>query len=96
MKCGKGHIEIRLAEKPDYNCIYFEDTGPGIDKDTIGKIFDNFFTQNTDNGTGVGLALCKNVIERNLKGKIWCESEVGKYTRFCLQLPKVNHPKNED
>jgi len=86
----EGHIEVRLVEDDSCNTIYFEDTGPGISQEDIDKIFESFFTKNTDNGTGVGLSLCKNVIENNMRGKIWCESELGKYTRFCLQLPKVN------
>ena len=86
----EGHIEVRLVEDDNCNTIYFEDTGPGISQEDIDKIFESFFTKNTDNGTGVGLSLCKNVIENNMRGKIWCESELGKYTRFCLQLPKVN------
>ncbi len=90
LHCGKGHIEITLASGENNNTVYFNDTGPGIPPAYIDKIFDNFFTINTDNGTGVGLSLCKSVIENNMRGKIWCESELGEYTRFCIQLPKVN------
>ncbi len=89
-KCGKGDIHVKLAPKSDCNMLYFEDTGPGIDPAHLDNIFDHFFTRGTDNGTGVGLALCKNVVEQNIKGKIWCESTVGEFTRFCLQLPKTD------
>ncbi len=95
MNWGKGHIEIQLRQDKTHNYIIVEDTGPGIEPEHLEKIFDSFFTKNTANGTGVGLSLCKNVVENNLHGKIWCESEVGKFTRFCLQLPPCNETNAE-
>lgn len=71
--------------------IYIRDTGIGIPKDQIDKIFDRFYQ--VDNkltrefeGTGVGLSLTKELIELH-KGKIYVESEEGKGTIFKILLP---------
>ncbi len=64
-----------IAEK-NYNVIYVQDSGPGIPKNVIGKLFGDFYTSGKKGGTGLGLAFCK----RNMKlfgGDIICESEVG-------------------
>ena len=67
------------------------DTGVGVPKDQLTKIFDidrNFTTKGTDNekGTGLGLILCKEFIQRN-NGEIWVESTIGKRSQFCFTLP---------
>ncbi len=67
------------------------DTGVGVPKDQLTKIFDidrNFSTKGTDNekGTGLGLILCKEFIQRN-NGEIWVESTICKGSQFCFTLP---------
>ncbi|MCX7647045.1 MAG: ATP-binding protein, partial [Elusimicrobiales bacterium] len=68
--------------------IEIEDTGPGIPKDVLEKLFTPFFTTKA-RGTGLGLAVVKKVIERH-KGKVEIISEVGKGTCFKLYLPISN------
>lgn len=74
------------------SCIVsIADTGVGISKQNIEKLFKNnsFTTMGTDNekGTGLGLSICKELVELN-NGKIWVESTLGVGSTFYVQLPK--------
>ncbi|MCK4639686.1 MAG: HAMP domain-containing histidine kinase, partial [Bacteroidales bacterium] len=77
----------------DFIEITIADSGIGIKPEDIKKLFGidiGFSTVGTDNekGTGLGLILCKEFIEKN-NGKIWVESELGKGSNFIFTLPKV-------
>jgi PAS domain S-box-containing protein len=64
-----------------------EDTGEGIPSEHMSNIFDPFFTTKPEGkGTGVGLAVCKGIIEAH-GGTIWAESEEGQGTTFIIKLP---------
>jgi len=64
-----------------------EDTGPGIAKEAIGKIFDPFYsTKPPGEGTGLGLAICLRIIE-SYSGRILVQSEEGKGATFKVLLP---------
>lgn len=79
----------KKSEGKFYNTIYVKDTGPGIPKETLPKLFQDFYTSGKKDGTGLGLAFCK----RNMLafgGDIVCESVVGKWTKFSLLLPKIS------
>ena len=71
--------------------ISVADTGVGISKDNISKLFKNnsFSTMGTNNekGTGLGLSICKELVELN-HGKIWVESTLNVGTTFYVELPK--------
>lgn len=71
--------------------ISIADTGIGISKQNIEKLFQNstFTTVGTNNekGTGLGLSICKELVELN-NGKIWVESTVNVGSTFYVQLPK--------
>jgi signal transduction histidine kinase len=74
------------------SCIVsIADTGIGISKENMDKLFNNssFTTMGTDNekGTGLGLSICKELVELN-HGKIWVESTLGVGSTFYVQLPK--------
>jgi len=66
--------------------IQITDTGVGIKKDNIKKIFDPFFTTKQDKGTGLGLAMVKNIIESH-GGYVKVYSEYGIGTTFSIYLP---------
>lgn len=70
------------------------DFGCGIPADKLRKIFDSFYTtkkgpdESGKGGTGLGLSLCKRIIERH-HGKVRVESAVGKGTSFTLKFPAL-------
>jgi signal transduction histidine kinase len=67
--------------------IVFEDTGTGISKENLPKIFNPFFSTRSD-GTGLGLSITKNIVEQH-GGKIEVESQVDKGTQFIITLPAM-------
>ncbi|MDE1838863.1 MAG: PAS domain S-box protein [Thaumarchaeota archaeon] len=66
--------------------IEIEDTGPGIPKSLLNKIFDPLFTTRQI-GTGLGLVSCKNIIEKH-GGRIDIKTEIGRGTTFIINIPK--------
>lgn len=85
---------VKLSAKQFDNSvkIFVEDTGVGINSENLKKLFkidSSFSTPGTEKerGTGLGLMLCKELIEKN-NGKIEVESTPGKGTTFILTLPK--------
>jgi signal transduction histidine kinase len=83
-------IEIKSQIVNHQVVISIKDNGIGIDKDSGAKLFNLFHRAHRDTsrfeGTGVGLALCKNIAEK-YHGKIWFESEVNEGTTFFVELP---------
>lgn len=87
-----GKIEIKVKDKGDRVLIEISDTGIGIPKNEIPKIFDEFYRARNARevertGTGLGLSIAKQVIERH-NGRIWVESEEGRGSTFSFTLPK--------
>ncbi len=85
-----------FSETDEYNTtISVSDTGVGIKEQNIGKLFrlEAFTTKGTkaEKGTGLGLLLCKEFIEKN-NGKIWVDSEWGKGSTFSFTVPTVLEP----
>ncbi|MCK5507205.1 MAG: ATP-binding protein, partial [Desulfobacterales bacterium] len=82
----KGEIRILTRAFDGYVEIKISDTGKGIPEEDISKIFDPFFTtKEVGKGTGLGLNVAYNVIQRH-KATIDVESEVGKGTTFSIRL----------
>lgn len=69
--------------------VYITDTGKGIDKEKIEKIFNPFFTTKSD-GVGLGLSISSRLLEEN-QSKMEVESELAKGTTFKLFLPYVHN-----
>jgi len=76
---------IKTSHQSDKLIIRIKDTGVGMTEQTKEKIFNKFYTTKTF-GTGLGLAVCKKIIEDH-KGCIHIESERGKGTEFIVELP---------
>ncbi|AXI09663.1 PAS domain-containing sensor histidine kinase [Oceanobacillus zhaokaii] len=86
-----GHIYLKVEKQKEYVHINVTDTGIGIDKEKIPRIFERFYrvdkarSRNTG-GTGLGLAIIKHIVEVH-EGKIEIESEVNKGTSMHVYLP---------
>jgi len=84
---NKGEIYINISDEPnDIVLITFKDTGHGIPRKIIPKIFDPLFTTRQI-GTGLGLPSCKNIIEKH-GGSIDVSSTKGKGATFLIRLSK--------
>ena len=88
-----GNIQISTKQKNEMVNIFIKDTGVGISKESLQNIFRTDSTVTTlgtenERGTGLGLLLCKEMIERH-GGNISVESELEKGTTFSFTLPKA-------
>ncbi|KUO60667.1 hypothetical protein APF79_02535 [bacterium BRH_c32] len=87
-----GEIIITASEKEDYIKVSIADNGVGIDEKYLDKLFvitSPYSTPGTqgEKGTGLGLPLCKEFIEKN-GGRIWVKSKEGQGSKFSFTLPK--------
>ncbi len=83
----EGHIKLGYIVKDNGLRIYCEDTGSGIPKDKLEKIFERFFKVNEYiQGAGIGLSICKAIVNK-CNGKIGVESEEGKGSTFWIWVP---------
>lgn len=90
-----GHISVTMTLREDEVDIAVRDTGVGIAKDDMPKLFGKFqqFSRTHGagiKGTGLGLAISKSLVEIH-GGHIWAESKVGEGTTFSFSLPR--YPK---
>lgn len=88
----EGEVKILAYEKNNHIEIEIADSGVGISPKNMPKLFkpeEKFHTEGTDKekGTGLGLILCKEFIEKN-EGEIWAESQEGVGSQFFFSLPK--------
>lgn len=84
---GKGVITIETKMEERDLVVRFSDTGVGIRKENIGKIFDpGFTTKGVGVGTGLGLSICYRIVQDH-QGAISVESEEGKGTTFTVRIP---------
>ena len=85
-----GRISVNMWQKGERLFIDVADTGAGMDDDTLTHIFEPFYQAESDTkhiGTGVGLALVKQIID-SVRGSIIVESALGKGTTFHLSITR--------
>jgi PAS domain S-box-containing protein len=90
----EGSVEVRLTGDVNITQIQVKDTGGGIATEDIPHLFQKFYrvdnsTTRTVGGTGLGLFICRKIIEL-YNGRLWVESELGKGSTFFINLPRLN------
>ena len=84
-------VEITYEESDTHWQFVVQDNGIGIDSENLEKVFQLFkrlHSKETYSGTGIGLAICKKIVE-NHGGNIWVESEEGKGSKFYFTISKM-------
>jgi two-component system, OmpR family, sensor histidine kinase VicK len=89
-----GQIEVRLTGDNATIQAQFIDTGGGIAAEDIPHLFQKFYrvdnsTTRTVSGTGLGLYICRKIVEM-YNGRIWVESQVGHGSTFFINLPRIS------
>ena len=92
-----GSITVSLSSGDGIGKVVITDTGQGISKEDIPKVFDRFshlgsIDHHTE-GTGLGMTICRSIIER-LNGEIWIESQRGQGTTVFFTLPTADRSLN--
>jgi two-component system phosphate regulon sensor histidine kinase PhoR len=87
-----GEIKVIVRDEAGFVCVEVKDTGIGIERDELPRIFERFYRvdkarSRNSGGTGLGLAIVKHIVEAH-KGKISVESTPGKGTSFFVKIRK--------
>lgn len=91
-----GRVSVRMLPREDQHLMQIEitDNGVGIPEEALSKVFDKFFrveeNKNVAKGTGLGLNLVKNIVEKVHDGKITLTSKVGQGSTFTMILPLLS------
>ncbi|MDH4011714.1 MAG: HAMP domain-containing histidine kinase, partial [Desulfobacterales bacterium] len=86
-------VEISSDGQPRDVVIQVSDTGHGVSREDLSRIFEPYFTTKST-GTGLGLAIAHNIVEA-MGGKITVESEKEVGTTFTVALPNSEANKND-
>ncbi|MFH0958142.1 MAG: PAS domain S-box protein [Pseudomonadota bacterium] len=87
----RGHHGLKPGS---YVLLSISDTGRGMDKETLARIFDPFFStkqRGSTRGTGLGLSVVKGIVQQH-GGHVDCQSEPGKGTEFRIYFPSIEEP----
>jgi two-component system, OmpR family, sensor histidine kinase VicK len=101
-KADEGNITIMIKKEGEVQnsdqqqvIVNIKDTGTGIDSEIMPRLFTKFATKSQTGGTGLGLFICKGIIEAH-GGRIWAENNTDgeKGTTFYFTLPLSRQPNN--
>lgn len=92
-----GKVSMGLTGNNEVVQFYIRDTGPGIPREDISHLFQKFYrvdnsATRTIGGTGLGLFICRKIIEL-YHGRIWVESAIGQGSTFFINLPRIDTTK---
>jgi PAS domain S-box-containing protein len=95
-----GKISVGLTGNNEVVQLFVRDTGPGIAPEDVPHLFQKFYrvdnsATRTIGGTGLGLFICRKIIEL-YHGRIWVESSVGQGSTFYINLPRVTAVRAEE
>lgn len=79
-------VHTRLIESGEIK-VDVTDTGPGIDAETLSRVFESFFTTKGEAGMGMGLSISRSIIEAH-GGRLWARSAPGQGSTFSFTLPR--------
>ncbi|HPR09022.1 PAS domain-containing protein [Candidatus Saccharibacteria bacterium] len=96
----KGKVTLGLTGDNAVVQLYVKDTGSGIPPEDINHLFQKFYrvdnsTTRTIGGTGLGLFICRKIVEL-YQGKIWVESTPGEGSTFFINLPRISTQKAKE
>lgn len=96
---AEGTLTVTAAEELRSGRVYarveVSDTGPGIEEEKFGSIYDPYFTTKGERGTGLGLAICKKIIETH-KGTISAANREAGGAVFTVRIPVTELPGEDD
>ena len=84
-------IQLETLATDDVCTIRSRDNGVGISQEAQRHIFDVFYSRTKHISTGVGLAFCREAVEKGFGGSISCESEPGEFTEMVVGIPLGRH-----
>lgn len=95
----QGEVRVDVTGTEDKVIVSIKDTGLGIPAEDIPHLFQKFYrVENMDRqsigGTGLGLYLCRRLIE-NMQGRLWVESTFGSGSTFFIELPRIDTQEAE-
>jgi two-component system sensor histidine kinase KdpD len=85
-------VVIRLKTEENFVHLFFSDAGPGMSAEILGRLFQRFSRPTPTSGSGLGLYLCRRIVEAH-GGKIWAESTPGRGTTIHILLPVARQGK---
>ncbi|MFW6301521.1 MAG: ATP-binding protein [Bacillota bacterium] len=100
LRYTEANDEIKISASQRGKSVYVEvfDTGMGIKKSDLNRIFEKFFRSDNNEaktGSGLGLAIVKEIITAH-NGRIWADSEKGSWTKFTFSIPLARDKKSTD
>jgi signal transduction histidine kinase/ActR/RegA family two-component response regulator/tetratricopeptide (TPR) repeat protein len=90
-----GTIDVECARLGEYIEVQVRDSGPGIPEATLQRLFTPFFTTKGERGTGLGLCLCQQIVERH-SGTLGIKSAAGVGTTASFRLPAAAREQTYD